>query len=129
MQSNDNEMVHTTPNYEAEMNKRQYTQQQETRAPESFADKIDKLRQQSPNQPIDPNSQITKGHVESLNSFDPQQQIPQETKSSQTLKEKLAQLQRESIDQSIVPKIIEEKVKPPLEKASNIISMLPVPYP
>lgn len=129
MESNDKEMVQISPNYEADMNGMQHTQQQETRALESFADNIDKLRPQSSNSPKDLNSQFTKEHEDSLNSFDPQQQIQQETKSSQTLKEKLAQLQRESIDQSIVPKIIEEKVKPPLEKASNIISMLPVPYP
>jgi hypothetical protein len=129
MQSNDKEVIYPSPKYEEHINEMQYNQQQEARSPESFADKIDKLRQQSLNKPIDQNTQSTQEYADSVQSFDPQQQSQQETTSSQILKEKLAQIQQQSIDQSIVPKIIEEKVKPPLEKASNIISMLPVPYP
>ena len=127
--STDKDVIHPTPKYEEDINEMQYTQQQETKDPESFADKIDKLRQQSLNNPIDQNSQFSQKYADSVQSFDPQKQSQQETTSSQILKEKLAQIQQKSIDQSIVPKIIEEKVKPPLEKASNIISMLPVPYP
>jgi DNA-binding beta-propeller fold protein YncE len=129
MQSNDKEVIYPSPKYEEHINEMKYNQQQEARSPESFADKIDKLRQQSLNKPIDQNTQSTQEYADSVQSFDPQQQSQQETTSSQILKEKLAQIQQQSIDQSIVPKIIEEKVKPPLEKASNIISMLPVPYP
>src|SRR5215211_3764535 len=125
MQSNNNQLG-TPTNNDAKMNSMQDYQQQETRHPESFADKIAKLRQHPLNQAIAPNSQFTNEQEDPLNSFNTHQQPqPQETKTLQNIEEKLAQLQQ----QSIVPRLIEEKVKPPLEKAGNIISMLPVPYP
>jgi len=123
MQSNNNQLG-TPTNNDAKMNSMQDYQQQETRHPESFADKIAKLRQHPLNQAIAPNSKFTNEQQDPLTSFNTQQQ-PQETKTLQSIEEKLAQLQQ----QSIVPRLIEEKVKPPLEKAGNIISMLPVPYP
>jgi YVTN family beta-propeller protein len=132
MESNNNEMIASTPNYDPNMYSIEHPQQQKVETPENFAEKIDELRQQSLNQEISPDSQLNKDVEDSLNSFNAQQQQPppqQETKTSQSIEEKLAQIQQQSINKEIVPELIEKKVKPPLEKVGNIISMLPVPYP
>ncbi len=131
IQSNANQVV-TNANNDASMNSMQDHQQPNTLPSESFADKISKLRQQSINQAIAPNPQFSNNQEESLTSSNTQQQQQfqqEDTKTSQSIEEKLAQMQRQSIEQELVPKVIKENVNPDLEKAANIISMLPIPYP
>ncbi len=115
-----------------ELQQYQYQQQLETKTPESFADKIAKQRQQLINQAIAPNpqSQFNNEEQDSSTLLNSQQiQEQQERKTSQSIEEKLAQIQRQSINQALAPKPIEENVNPSLEKVGNIISMLPIPYP
>jgi hypothetical protein len=102
-------------------------QQDEPTIPETFADKIAKLRQQSINQGISSNSQLTTEQKGSVSSFNNQPQ--QQKTTTQSIEEKLAQIQQQSIRQAIVPDLIEKKVNPSLDKSGNIISMLPVPLP
>ncbi len=132
-------------------------QQQERTTPESLADKITQLQQQTVNQAMTPNLKVNDEQHNPLSSFNNQQlqsvqpmqssnnnvatatdngdnvatmqQQQKETTTSQSIEEKLAQIQQQAINQEIAPKTIEENVNPSLEKVGNIISMLPIPYP
>jgi YVTN family beta-propeller protein len=128
MESNNNQIT-SNNNNDVNMDLMQNTQQHTTSTPETYADKIAKLRQQSLNQAITPNSQFTNEQKGSLTSLNNQPQQLEENTISQNIEEKLANIQQQSIRQAIIPEVIEKTTDPSLNKAGNIISMLPVPIP
>jgi DNA-binding beta-propeller fold protein YncE/plastocyanin len=127
IQTNDNQIL---PNLNSEnnalMNSMQHVQQQTIQTPETFADKIAKQRQQLLNPDISSDSQLMTEQEHSLSSSTLEQQ---ESTTSQSIEQKLAEIQQQSIRNAIVPDLIEQNVNPALEKAGNVISMLPVPIP
>jgi DNA-binding beta-propeller fold protein YncE len=129
MESHNNQ-VGSNSNNDVNTQLMQAPQQHQT-SPETFADKIAKQRQQILNPGLTTNPQFTtqqKGSVTSMIN-EPEQQQQQEKTTTQSIEEKLAQIQQQSIRQAIVPELMEKKVNPSLDKAGNIISMLPVPLP
>ena len=138
---NKNEATASLPDSGDSMNiipQQQQHNQQKLSNVESYADKIAKLRQETFNQgmktdvshKLNNNQNSLTPLTTNQQSQQPQQQEQQyETKTSQVIEHKLAEIQQRSLNEVLTPPPVEEKANLSVEKVGNIISMLPVPYP
>jgi YVTN family beta-propeller protein len=135
---NSNEATASLPDSGESMNvnpQQQY--QQKLPEVETYADKIAKVRQETFNQGMkiavsqeSNNDQTSLTPLISNQQSQPQQQEQyQETKTSQVIEHKLAEIQQRSLNEVLAPPPVQEKTNPSIDKVGNIISMLPVPYP